>query len=398
MMERLVVRRGRCSKEFSRALVVLLCFFSISIPAETIQQKPKVLEVGVNKEYLFPSVAAEFVSDGDIVEIDANGFYENDTVTWSANNLLIRGVNGRPHISSRSNIKNGKAIWIIKGNNIRIENFEFSGAKVSHKNGAAIRVVGKNFYLSDCYIHNNENGILSGKNKKSEIVIENCEFSYNGRGKGRTHNIYIGKIKSFTLINSFSHHAYVGHNVKSRAETNNILYNRIMDFQDGRSSYSIDLPSGGTALVLGNIIQQSPATKNSAIVSFGAEGLIYKKNKLRFFFNTVINNRSAGIFIKVKSNARAIIKNNIFSGNGKLVKGEVILEHNILNTAKPMFKSADTYNYEILAASPAVDQAVAVVDNKGVEVLPEYHFYNGKWQRRSKAGQQYDLGAIEYIN
>jgi hypothetical protein len=55
--------------------------------------------------------------------------------------------------------------------------------------------------------------------------------------------------------------------VKSRALDNHILYNRITD-EDGGSSYLIDLPSGGQALVMGNLLHKSGRSENQTAVAF----------------------------------------------------------------------------------------------------------------------------------
>jgi hypothetical protein len=121
---------------------------------------------------------------------------------------------------------------------------------------------------------------LEGGHPTSDILIEHSEFARNGFGDGYTHNIYIGRSRSFTLRYSYSHHAYVGHTVKSRANANYILYNRIMDEVSGTSSYTIDLPDGGVSYVIGNLLQQGPNTENSTILSYGAEGLRHASNEL----------------------------------------------------------------------------------------------------------------------
>ena len=61
--------------------------------------------------------------------------------------------------------------------------------------------------------------------------------------------------------------------MKTRALANYILYNRISDEDDGTASYEIDIPDGGTSVVLGNVIQQGPKTGNGTIVSYGAGSL-----------------------------------------------------------------------------------------------------------------------------
>ena len=166
-----------------------------------------VIQVGPWHRFKTPSKAAKKAADGDIIEIDARGNYDNDTVVWKANNLVIKGVNGRPHIRSNGNIKNKKAIWVIRGNDILVENIEFSGAKVPHKNGAGIRFEGRNLQVRNCFFHDNENGVLAGRKKDSDILVEYSEFSNNGHGDGRSHNIYVGRVKSLVFKYNHSHHA-----------------------------------------------------------------------------------------------------------------------------------------------------------------------------------------------
>ena len=96
------------------------------------------LQVGWGKKYLFPSVAAKFALDGDTIEIDA-GVYPKDAATWKQNNLTIRAIGGKAHLNADGANAEGKGIWVIRGNNVTIENIEFSGAHVRDNNGAGIR-------------------------------------------------------------------------------------------------------------------------------------------------------------------------------------------------------------------------------------------------------------------
>ena len=57
----------------------------------------------------------------------------------------------------------------------------------------------------------------------------------------------------FTLQNSKSRDAYVGHDVKTRAPFNYILNNEITD-SVGATSYELDFPLGGTTYVQNNLI------------------------------------------------------------------------------------------------------------------------------------------------
>ena len=167
--------------------------------------------------------------------------------------LTIRGVNGRPKINANGANAMGKGTWVVKGANTVIENVEMFGAKVPDQNGAAIRLDGNHLTLRDSYLHDNENGILTSNDGVSNIVIENSEFASNGYGDGYSHNLYIGRVNSLVFRNSYSHDAKIGHNLKSRANTNTIVYSRFSSSVN-RPSYEIDLPNAGTSYIIGNVI------------------------------------------------------------------------------------------------------------------------------------------------
>ena len=165
----------------------------------TCTAQAEILSVGPGEQFILPSVASAFAVDGDIVEIDGSGDYRGDVAIWKQNDLTIRGVNGRPHMQAAGKSAGRKGIWIIKGNNVLVENIEFSEAKVPDKNGAGIRQEGNHLTVKNCFFHHNQNGILAGKNTDSNILIEYSEFQKNGAGDGKSHNIYIGNIKELVL-------------------------------------------------------------------------------------------------------------------------------------------------------------------------------------------------------
>lgn len=111
--------------------------------------------------------------------------------------------------------------------------------------GATIRAEGDGLSLVNVYIHDNQDGILSAPNPKSDIVIESSEFAHNGTTSGSTHGIYVGQVRNFVLRASYFHDTVTGHHVKTRALNNHILYNRIMDYPESTASYSIHVLNGG---------------------------------------------------------------------------------------------------------------------------------------------------------
>jgi hypothetical protein len=229
------------------------------------------LSVGPGKTYAAPCAAFAKAQTGDIVEIAGNKTYSGDVCTINANDLTIRGINGRPKIDAAGKNAQGKGIWVVKGNNIKVENVEMYGAKVPDQNGAALRLEGTHFTLRSSYLHNNENGILSGANANSNIVVEYSEFGFNGIGDGRTHNLYVGNVASLNFRYNYSHDANVGHNLKSRAKLNTITYNRFSS-TTSKPSYEIDLPNGGTSYVIGNVIHQPSNHNNPGMLAYALEG------------------------------------------------------------------------------------------------------------------------------
>ena len=113
-----------------------------------------------------------------------------------------------------------KAIWVVKGNDCVIDGVEFLECKVADKNGAGIRVEGTNITITHCTFRRNEMGVLAGNNNQSRIIVQYSEFDRSGYGDGYSHNIYINHIKSFIFRFNYSHRAYIGHELKSRAAFN----------------------------------------------------------------------------------------------------------------------------------------------------------------------------------
>ena len=295
-----------------------------------------ILRVGPSAEYPTPSAAAAAARDGDTIEI-ASGDYRGDVAVWNANRIRIVGAEPRPHIHAEGRDAQGKAIWVVRGDNVTIENVEMSGARVADGNGAAIRAEGRNLLLRNAYLHDNENGLLSGANPTSEITIEHCEFAHNGGGEGQTHNLYIGAIAKLTVRQSYLHHAIVGHNLKSRAAISIITDNRLADESDGRASYEADFPNGGQVLLAFNIFQKGPSAENGTLVSYGAEGMSDARSEFVAKGNTFISQRASGSrFIFLAPGTKSInINGNVFAGPGALPEIAGIRTNNAVQREMP---------------------------------------------------------------
>lgn len=353
----------------------------------------RVIRVGPGRQFTDPSQVTGLVS-GDVLEIDA-GIYNGPASTWSTNNLTLRGVGGRAHLVAPATISNGKGIWVMVGTNQAVENIEFSDAAVPDKNGAGIRADGTDLAICGSYFHDNENGVLGGG---GNVLIEYSEFARNGgcvAGFGCAHNMYIDAAR-FTLRYSYSHHARIGHLVKSRSRENYILYNRIMDEADGTSSYVIDLPNGGLSYVVGNLLQQGPNTDNPTILIYGEEGATNPSQTLYVVNNTFVNDRASGIFVELSGGTTATLQNNLIVGNGTLVSGTATQVTN-LRTNTPAFVNIGTFDYRPTATTPGIDQGTAPGLGGTFDLTPLYQYVHPTNRETRPTRNAIDIGAYEFI-
>jgi len=321
-------------------------FFALALGAGAASSA--TLSVGPGKTYATPCKAFAAAKAGDVVEIAGNTTYKGDVCGIYANKLTIRGVGGRPKIDAGGKNAMGKGTRVVAGNDVVVENVEMFGAKVPDQNGAALRLEGTNFTLRSSFLHDNENGILTGANLNSKVLVEYSEFGHNGYGTGYTHNLYIGNIASLTFRYNYSHDAHVGHNLKSRARINTIAYNRFSSLKAGETgstaagkpSYEIDLPNAGTSYVIGNVIQQPSSNSNPTLLAYGEEGASNPGHDLYVVNNTFLNdNSSSGTFVMVgaKVSKKALLQNNIFGGTGTLTNQAGAVEKTNYRALAPGF-------------------------------------------------------------
>lgn len=274
----------------------------------------QVLRVGPTQQYTRPSQAARAARDGALVEI-YSGEYEGDVAVWRQNDLTLRGVGERPHLRAGGRAAEGKAIWVIKGDRVTVENVELSGARVPSRNGAAIRAEGAGLTIRNCRFHHNEMGLLTNPSANSVVIIEDSEIDRNTTDTERHgrlgHNIYVNQARSFVLRNSYVHGARTGHQVKTRAQRNEIRDNRIQD-GDGWGSLLLDISNGGQAEVINNHFQQSALAGNRTAIGFAGEAVDRSspRHALRVEGNSFVSEGGAATFVRNHSSAPAWLKGN----------------------------------------------------------------------------------------
>jgi hypothetical protein len=363
---------------------------------------PAVLHVGPGEDYELPSQAAAIAQDGDDVQIDA-GLYQGDVAIWRAANLTLEGVGGLAHLDANGHDAEGKGIWVIKGDNNTVKNIEFSGATVPDTNGAGIRLEGTGLTVLSSFFHDNEEAILTGVNLASDVVVEDSEFARNGYRGDFGHNIYIGNVRSFTLLGSYMHDAFVGHDVKSRALTNYLLYNRIQDTAEGNSSYEIDLPNGGVSYIIGNVVRKGSLAENSTVITSGEEGASNPVQQLYVINNTVVNDCCPGTFVRALGDVAPVrLVNNIFAGQYALsstvlrgAPGELTTN---LVAVDPGFTDTLGFDYHLTAGSAAIGAGTPPGQAAdGTDLTPQRQFVDPTGTEPRPMNGALDIGAYGFV-
>jgi hypothetical protein len=301
------------------------------------------LTVGPGQRYDRIAAAIAASQDGDTINVMA-GLYVNDFAEIRTK-ITLNAIGGMARIQAKGFIPNEKGI-LITDTDVTINGFELFGARVTvddGANGAGIRYQGGNLTLNDCYIHDNQDGILADTDPTATIAINNSEFYHNGDKSGPdagyTHNLYVGGVALLDIENSYFHGAYVGHEIKSRAQQTIVRDTRVVDGPNGTASYSIDLPNGGLATIENDEIEQGPRTQNPIIIAYGEEGGVYANSSLLIQNSLIENDLGAGDALAVwnASGVTATISGNSVFGlnSSQILNGSANIAGMTFMTTEP---------------------------------------------------------------
>lgn len=385
---------------------------TVVVMLQTVGLDAETWLVGPTREYKTPSAVAALVKDGDVVSIDP-GEYVGDVAVWRAHKLILRNNSNslRPDVVLRADGKAAeqKAIWVIKGDSCVVYGIDFRDCVVPDRNGAGIRVEGTNIIVSHCAFRKNQDGILAGNNLKSTIRVEYSEFEQSGAGDGLSHAIYINHVKEFIFMFNYSHGTLVGHECKSRAHANYIAYNRITN-ENGTGSRNLDLPNGGSSIVIGNIFHKGANAENGNFIGYGLEGMSDTvDNSLYLSHNTFVSERGAATLVRMDTNTVSYrLVNNVIAGPIVLQvgspRGQQVNANYIGTIDSAKLQDPATYNYRPLPDSPvrglAQDPGSAQYYVSGVpqeRPLNALLHYIHPCEERLRLGTE-DAGAYEYEN
>lgn len=251
------------------------------------------------------SAAISASSSGDVILIPTGLYVEEfPLITHS---LTLQGVGGMAQLRTPNPTPaNDRAVLFVQGGagaDLTVRNLEIFGAsRPVWTNGAGILFEWGNGDLKvyDSWLHHNENGILVGDGVGTDVEIVRSEFSYNGNPTiagtvSYAHNLYVNRVDTLTVTDSYFHDVRTNHELKSRAAQTTITNSRFVDGPDSLSSYSIDLPNGGVVRIENNEIVKGPQSVNRYIIHYGGEVVpTWPGSSLDIVGNIIINERGAG--------------------------------------------------------------------------------------------------------
>jgi len=302
---------------------VLLVGFIIVGLAGTGVALARTLEVGPDKPYKTPSSAAAEAKDGDHIRIAPGEYF--DCAVWRANNLVIEGSAPDASATITDKTCQGKAIFVIAGNDTTVRNLTLTRARVPDMNGAGIRQEGRNLTVEAVKFINNQDGILAAPSPGSRVIIRDSQFLQNGIcAPVCAHGIYVNEVDLLRVEHSRFFETRQGHHIKSRALRTEVIGCDIADGNNGTSSFLIEAPNGGSLVVRDNTLEKGPKSENhTAAISIGAEGVTHPTHEIIVENNKFTNDGDyPTVLVRNLTATPAILRGNKLSGRATALSGD----------------------------------------------------------------------------
>ena len=318
--------------------------------------------------------------DGDTIEL-LPGEYKGQHLLIDNRRLTFRGVGKRPLIQGGGQADPRRALWTVRGGDVTIENIEFRGARASDTDGAGVRQEGGRLTLVGCAFYDNEHGVVAMNDPDAELHIQRSLFGMAPKVEGGLHHLLsVGRIGKLTLTGSRFQQGFEGHMIKSRARESLIAYNFIHDGQRGGASYEIELPAGGLATVLGNVIGQGSDSQNRVMVAYGSEGQAWERNALHVAHNTFVNYKATPAWFlrvwkdRLPADTTVVAINNLLVGPGVFWLGASGRFEGNRPATLGMLRDAETYAFELTPNSMWRHSGVDPRNVGGRNLAPQAEF------------------------
>lgn len=296
--------------------------------------RPNASQPGCGFLSLADAVAA--AQPGDTVVLSP-GIYA-DAALIAVPRLTIRG---EPGAHLRGGAIEGKAALVVRADGVIVEGIECSEIRVPDRNGACVRIEGRDLTLRNIYAHDNEEGVLGGVG--GTVVIEDSVFERNGANRGFAHGIYIARgVETFVFRrNRVLATKDEGQGVKSRAQRT-LIEDNVIAGLDARDSRALDLPNGGDIVIRRNVLQKGPNSANQQMIGLGLEGKLHPESRALVENNLIVFDGGLPDWMKVVNETvpfaspsgtvvlsrmpDVLLKDNIVVGMPKVVEGEGVTE------------------------------------------------------------------------
>lgn len=265
-------------------LAALLASIAVPLSAQNRPMPYRLAETGEAFGSLTEAVARIGGGSGTI-EVQPGTW--RDCVVQEAGSITYRAITPGSAIFD-GGVCEGKATLVLRGRSARIEGLIFQNIAVPDENGAGIRLERGDLNVVNSLFRDSQQGILTGVDTNSQIVIDKSSFSGLGLcASDCAHSIYIGDYGSLTVTRSRFEKGQGGHYVKSRAARIRITDSSFDDSKGNGSNYMIDLPGGASGEISRNIFVQGQNKENwSAFIAVAAEGRSYSSAGLEIFDNS----------------------------------------------------------------------------------------------------------------
>jgi hypothetical protein len=248
--------------------------------------------VGPDQALKKPSEAARRAADGDVVQIEpqAGGYY--DCAIWHRNKLTIEGTGDDVRITDTT--CQGKALFVIAGNDVTIRNLTFARARVADGNGAGIRAEGGNLHIENSRFVDNEVAILASDHPGAMLEIKDSRFSGNGTCRATCLSaLSVGAVAILRIENSIFMGNKGRDTIRSLAARTELIGNEI---QEGAAAtgYLVELPDGGSLVLERNSLHWHSGDTRADAAVFAAAGCGAPPTEQLTVRNNVVRDGSGG--------------------------------------------------------------------------------------------------------
>jgi hypothetical protein len=382
-------------------------------------------------DYTSIQSAVTAVPAGGTVQVSAET-YANETVSISKNvtieaNPSLGGSGTRFKVDCNHNLVSGKGCWLITdaADDVTIDGAEIYDIAGAHNGYGIVRVENSSLTLKNSYLWDAGDHCLAVTGNyagSTDIVVENTIFENCGWGAGGfSHAIYSGYRNSLTVKYSYFFDNRSGHAIKTRAETNYVEYNKIIDGVSGEGDLSsaIDFSCGGYSYLIGNVIQKGMDADSADLVRYmkdcdncsgGPAPNCHTNNGFYIANNTFINDetdRGWGYIFRASTTGSWDYKtyNNIYysaDGNTLLTfSGERIPTDNGYSTgiitSDPGWTDKANYDFTLTSsATSLINQGAAPGKGKGYNLTPTKQYVDTADSEDRPSVGGLDIGAYEY--